>query len=66
MLFRSIELPITKKELAEQMGVSRTSLSREMQKMKNEGIIDYQGKHITLSSKILELCDCDEAEMLYR
>ena len=63
---RTIELPITKKELAEQMGVSRTSLSREMQKMKNEGIIDYQGKHITLSSKILELCDCDEAEMLYR
>jgi CRP/FNR family transcriptional regulator, dissimilatory nitrate respiration regulator len=55
-----IELPISKKELAEQMGVSRTSLSREMQKMKNEGIIDYQGKKVKLTSKILELCDCDE------
>lgn len=35
----SILLPMTKKALADQIGVQRTSLSRELQKMKNEGLI---------------------------
>ncbi len=44
----TIVLPITKKALAEHMGVSRTSLSRELQKMKNENLINYDIKSITI------------------
>lgn len=43
-----IKLDLTKKELAEKFGVQRTSLSRELCKMKNEGLIDYDTKTITL------------------
>jgi DNA-binding transcriptional regulator LsrR (DeoR family) len=39
---------ITKKALAEKMGVQRTSLSRELAKMKEDGIIDFDKKTITL------------------
>ncbi len=50
----TIVLPVTKKELAEQMGVSRTSLSRELQKMRNEGMIDFQRNQIEIKKKLLE------------
>lgn len=43
-----IQLPVTKKELAEQIGVQRTSLSRELQKMKMEGILEYDARSIRL------------------
>ncbi|WP_409226797.1 Crp/Fnr family transcriptional regulator [Gudongella sp. SC589] len=43
-----IILPTSKKELAERLGVQRTSLSRELQKMKREGILDYDRASITL------------------
>lgn len=43
-----ILLSITKKALAEQIGVSRTSLSRELAKMKNDGLILYDSKMIEL------------------
>lgn len=41
-------LPMTKKSLAERIGVQRTSLSRELQKMKNEQLIDFDSKTITI------------------
>ncbi|HCJ57484.1 MAG TPA: Crp/Fnr family transcriptional regulator [Clostridiaceae bacterium] len=41
-----IKLTITKKELAERFGIQRTSLSRELQKMREEGMIDYDRDHI--------------------
>lgn len=41
-----IRLTLTKKALAEQMGVSRTSLSRALQKMKEDGLIDYDVHHV--------------------
>lgn len=41
-----IKLPLTKKALAERIGVQRTSLSRELQKMKLEGLIDYDATHV--------------------
>ncbi|MGD9910521.1 MAG: Crp/Fnr family transcriptional regulator [Candidatus Izemoplasmatales bacterium] len=40
------ELKISKTRLAKEFGVQRTSLSRELQKMKNEGLIDYHHKEI--------------------
>lgn len=43
-----IQLPVTKKELAEQIGVQRTSLSRELQKMKQEGLVEYDARTIRL------------------
>lgn len=43
-----IRLTTSKKALADRMGVQRTSLSRELQKMKNEGLIDYDADSITI------------------
>ena len=43
-----IRLPITKKAWAERIGVSRTSLSRELAKMQNDGQIRYDSKFIEL------------------
>jgi CRP-like cAMP-binding protein len=43
-----IKVPITKKAWAERMGVSRTSLSRELAKMKKDGLIRYDSKIIEL------------------
>ena len=44
----TILLPITKKAWAERIGVSRTSLSRELAKMKKDGLIRYDAKTIEL------------------
>lgn len=46
-----IRLDMTKKELAERMGVQRTSLSRELQKMKQENLIEYDSKIIRVKNK---------------
>ncbi|QOR34205.1 Crp/Fnr family transcriptional regulator [Clostridium sp. 'deep sea'] len=45
---RIIKLPLTKKELAEKFAVQRSSLSRELQKMKKEGLINYDANTITI------------------
>jgi len=42
----NIQLTMTKKSLSEMFGISRTSLSRELQKMKEVGLIDYDNKTI--------------------
>lgn len=44
----TIRLTYTKKEFADRIGVQRTSLSRELQKMKNEGLICYDATSITI------------------
>ena len=41
---------ISKKELAERLGVQRTSLSREVNKMKNDGLLEYNARTITLKN----------------
>lgn len=43
-----IKLPMTKKSLAERIGVQRTSLSRELANMKKDGLISYNTDYITL------------------
>lgn len=43
-----LKMTVTKKELAGYLGVSRTSLSREMAKMKAANLIDYDAKTITI------------------
>lgn len=43
-----IKLRLTKKEMAEKFGVQRTSLSRELSKMREEGLIEYDAYSITI------------------
>jgi len=43
-----IKLTMTKKELAERFGIQRTSLSRELQKMREEGLVDYGRDYILI------------------
>lgn len=46
----TLRLPMSKKELAERLGVQRTSLSRELAKMKQDGLIDFSQTTITITS----------------
>lgn len=43
-----IVLGISKRELAERLGMQRTSLSRELARMKTEGILSYDARTITI------------------
>lgn len=45
---KKIKLSLSKKELAEKFGVERPSLQRELKKMKDEGLIDYDSRSIEL------------------
>lgn len=45
----TIKLTMTKKELAEHLGVQRTSLSRELRKMKNDDLINFDSETITVN-----------------
>lgn len=47
----NIKLKMTKEKIAESLGITRPSLSRELINMKNMGLIDYSRSHI----KILDL-----------
>jgi CRP-like cAMP-binding protein len=44
-----IKLNMTKKELSEKIGVRRTSLSRELNNMRTDGLIDFDAKHIYIN-----------------
>jgi len=43
-----IKLNISKKDLAERLGIQRTSLSRELNKMRKDRLIDFDSKTITV------------------
>lgn len=43
-----IRLHISKKELAERLGIQRSSLSRELQKMRSDGLLEYDTRTITV------------------
>lgn len=49
-----IKLSMTKKALAERIGVQRTSLSRELAKMREGGLIEFNSVSITLLNKFFE------------
>lgn len=44
----TIQLNTSKKELAEKLGIQRPSLSRELKKMRDENLIDFDVKSITI------------------
>ncbi len=50
---RSVTLPITKKELAERLGFARTSLSRQLALLRDEGVLSMDGRSITLHPALL-------------
>lgn len=52
------QLPVSRKQMAERLGTPRPSLSRELAKMKDEGLIDYEKN----SFKILDL---EQLEMIF-
>ena len=43
-----IILSISKKELAQRLGIQRSSLSRELNKMRKDGLLEYDARTITL------------------
>ncbi|GAA0727210.1 Crp/Fnr family transcriptional regulator [Clostridium malenominatum] len=43
-----VKLDMSKKDLAEKLGVQRPSLSRELRKMRDEGLIDFDAYSITI------------------
>lgn len=45
-----IELSMTKKELSERLGIQRTSLSRELSKMRKDGLITFDSNSITIEN----------------
>lgn len=47
----TLNIEMTKKEWAEKIGVQRPSLSRELMKMKREGLISYDRNSITIKEK---------------
>lgn len=49
-----IKLNISKKELAERFGIPRTSLSRELQKMRRDGLLEYDRDSILIKAKLWE------------
>ncbi len=49
-----IRLNYSKKELAERLGVQRSSLSRELNKMRREGLLEYDARTITLKNMKVE------------
>lgn len=50
-------LPVSRKDMSEQLGIPRPSLSREFIKLKEEGLIDYESKAIKIID-IQGLEDC--------
>lgn len=44
----TIQLNFTKKQLAEKIGIQRSSLSRELNKMRQDGLIEFDARSITI------------------
>ena len=58
-----IRLGISKKDLAEKMGIQRSSLSRELNKMKKDGLVDFDAHTIQiLNLESLKLSRQDQPE----
>ncbi len=49
-----IRLNYSKKELAERLGVQRSSLSRELNKMRRDGLLEFDARTITLKDMKVE------------
>lgn len=52
-----VTLPCSKRELAERLGIPRTSLSRELQKMRRDGLIDFDRSTVLVHQAMLNISD---------
>lgn len=52
-----IKLKMTKKELAERLGIPRTSLSRELQKMRQDGLLEYDRHSFLINERLWDNYD---------
>ena len=50
----SLELEFNREELADFLGVTRPSISREIMNMKRDGLIDVVGNKVILNKEMLE------------
>ena len=57
----NIKLNMTKKALAERIGVQRTSLSRELAKMRDDGLIEFDAKSVELLKEFFILYHRNES-----
>lgn len=46
-----IKLAVSKKNLAQRFGIERSSLSRELNKMRRDGLVDFDSRSITIKDK---------------
>lgn len=49
---QTIQLPYSKQEMAARMGIARTSLSRELKKMEEDGLIEVNNRSIKLKESV--------------
>lgn len=54
-----INMPFNRNELADYLGVSRPSMSRELGRMRDEGLIEFEGKTVLLKD-IKKILTCSE------
>ena len=47
----TINLKTTKKSLAQRFGIERSSLSRELNKMRSDGLVEFDARTITIKDK---------------
>lgn len=47
---KQVKLTMSKKELAQRMGIQRSSLSRELNKMRQDGLVEYDANTITIKT----------------
>lgn len=45
---RTVELGVTRKEMADDMGIPRPSLSRELGRMRDDGLLTFSGNRVTI------------------
>lgn len=59
----SFEIPFSRQELADYLAVDRASLSRSLSAMEDDGLVDLQGRRVTLLKKNTEWFDLSSAEL---
>ena len=48
----ALQLPVTKKQLADYLGVQRPSLFRELKRMKDDGLLEIKNKTVTIKKPL--------------
>ncbi len=52
---RSFDIPLSRQELADYLGVDRSAMSSELGRLRDQGVLEFQKKHFTLKERSKEL-----------